>query len=75
MGTRRHDKCQLSFLIRGGRYIFSHVILNDCCICMCLYVYVCVNFGDEILLKNVKPRKNRSFLKNGKTVNCHYSIG
>ena len=32
MGTRRHDTCQLFFLIRGGRYIFSHVILNDCCI-------------------------------------------
>ena len=37
------------FFIRGGRYIFSHVILNDCSICMCLYVYVCVNFRDEII--------------------------
>ena len=29
---------------------------------------VCVNFGDEILLrgKNVKPGKNLIFLKNGK---------
>ena len=51
MGTQRHDTCQLSFLIREGRYIFSYLILNDCCICMCLYVYVCVNFGDEILLR------------------------
>ena len=37
---------------------------------MCLCVLVCVNFGDEILLreKNVKPGKNSIFLKNGKMV-------
>ena len=31
---------------------------------------MCVNFGDEILLRgeNVKPEKNSIFLKNGKTV-------
>ena len=51
MGARRHNMCQLSFLIREGRYIFSHVILNDRCICMCLYVYACVNFEDKILLR------------------------
>ena len=41
-----------------------------------LNVYVCVNFGDEILLRgeNVKPRKNRIFLKNGKTVNYRYNV-
>ena len=42
-------------------------------------VYVCVNFGDKILLRggrgggNVKPRKNAVFLKKGKTIICHYS--
>ena len=43
-----------------------------------VYVYACVNFGDEILLrggKNVKPRKNQIFLKKGKTVICFYSTG
>ena len=37
---------------------------------LCLCVLVCVNFGDKIMLrgKNVKPRKNSIFLKNGKTV-------
>ena len=31
---------------------------------------MCVNFGDEILLRgeNVKPEKNSIFLKKGKTV-------
>ena len=31
---------------------------------------MCVNFGDEILLRgeNVKPEKNSNFLKKGKTV-------
>ena len=31
---------------------------------------MCVNFGDEILLRreNVKPEKNSIFLKNGKMV-------
>ena len=32
-------------------YVFSHLILNDYCICMLFYVFVCVNFWDEILLK------------------------
>ena len=36
-------------------------------------------FQVKILLKggggNVKPEKNRFFLKNGKMVNCQYSIG
>ena len=37
---------------------------------MCLCVLVCVNFGDEILLrgKNVKLGKNSIFLKKGKTI-------
>ena len=37
---------------------------------MCLCVLVCVNFGDEILLrgKNVKPGKSSILLKNGKMV-------
>ena len=32
---------------------------------MCLYVLVCVNFGDEILLrgKHVKPEKVKKFQK------------
>ena len=36
----------------------------------CDCVWLCVNFGDEILLrgKNVKPGKNSIFLKKGKTV-------
>ena len=43
-----------------------------------LNVYVCVNFGDEILLRGeeCKTQVNLSFSKkNGKTVNCCYSIG
>ena len=43
-----------------------------------LNVYVCVNFGDKILLrgKEYKTRVNLNFFKkNGKIVNCHYSIG
>ena len=39
MGTRGHDACQLSFLIPGGRYIFSHVILIAYA-CDCMYMYV-----------------------------------
>ena len=37
---------------------------------MCLCVLVCVNFGDEILLrgKNVKLGKNSIFRKKGKTI-------
>ena len=37
---------------------------------MCLSVLVCVNFGDEILLreKNIKPEKNSIFLNKGKIV-------
>ena len=37
---------------------------------MCLCVLVCVNFGDEILLRGeeCKPGKNSIFQKNGKTV-------
>ena len=48
-----------------------------------LNVYACMNFRDEILLRgrgggggggvDVKPGKNRIFLKNGKTVNFLYS--
>ena len=40
-------------------------------------VYVCVNFGDEILLrgKECKTRVNLNFSGKGKTVNCRYSIG
>ena len=35
-----------------------------------LDVYDCVNFEDEILLRgeNLKPKKNRFFMKNGKVV-------
>ena len=56
------------------------MILNDCSICMCLYVYVCVNFKEEIIFGeggggDVKPGKNQIFVKNGKTVNCFYSTG
>ena len=45
--------------------------------CMWLYAYVCVNFGDEFVLggENVKPEKNSIFLKNGKTVIYRYSTG
>ena len=37
---------------------------------MCLCVLVCVNFGDEILLRGEesKTREKFNFLKNGKTV-------
>ena len=41
-------------------------------------VGVCVNFGDEILLRgeNVKPTKNFIFLKNGKNnKNCRNGSG
>ena len=46
-----------------------HVILN---------VYMCVDFGDEILLRGeeCKTREKKSiFLKNGKTVICRYNTG
>ena len=38
---------------------------------------VCVNFGDEILLRGeeCKTRVNEFFSKKGKTVNYHYGIG
>ena len=46
---------------------------------MHVIVYGCVwEFQDEILWgggKNVKPGKNRIFLKNGKTVNCRNNTG
>ena len=40
--------------------------LNECCICD-LNVYVCVNFGDEILLrgKEYKTQVNLKFFKKG----------
>ena len=46
---------------------FSHLILNDCCICMRSYVFVCVNFEDEILLRGeeCKTRVNLNFSKEG----------
>ena len=40
-------------------------------ICTCLCVQVCVNFGDEILLRGEECKtreKFKIFLKNGKTV-------
>ena len=43
-----------------------------------LNVFVCVNFGDEILLsgEELKSRgKFKFFLKNGKIVNCYYGTG
>ena len=46
-----------------------HVILN---------VYMCVNFGDEILLRGGEcetREKNLIFLKKGKTVICCYATG
>ena len=54
------------FLFEDVVMLFSH-----------LYVYVCVNFGDEILLRgeNVKFEKNLIFIKKGKTVICRYSTG
>ena len=54
--------------LRMNVCFISHWILSDCCICMGLYVFVCLNFGDEILLrggggggKNAKPRKINFF--------------
>ena len=40
---------------------------------MCLCVLVCVNFGDEILLKgkNVKPWKISNFQEKWQNNNCH----
>ena len=43
-----------------------------------LNMYVCVNFGDEIILrgKECKTLVNLNFFsRNGKTVNCRYSTG
>ena len=51
-----------------------HVIVHGC-IYMCLCVLVCVNFGDEILLRgkrNVKPGKNSIFLKKKKVKNSNF---
>ena len=59
--------------------VVEHCIVCIDCFCvlicstgdiLCFFVLVCVNLGDEILLrgKNVKPGKNSIFLKNGKTV-------
>ena len=40
-----------------------------------LNVYVCVNFGDEILLREeeCKTQENLKFFEKRKTVNCRYS--
>ena len=39
------------FLFEDEGTLFSHLRINYYCICMELDVYVCVNFGDEILLR------------------------
>ena len=49
MGTRGHDASHLSFPIEDeGAWSLA---LEYYCICMRLCVLVCVNFGDEILLR------------------------
>ena len=51
------------------------MIVAYACSCMCM----CVNFEDEIIFRggggggNVKPGKNRIFLKKDKIENCCYS--
>ena len=53
MGMRRHHECQLSLLVRGMRYIFSHgykmVVAYACdCVCICLCEFQGQNsFKDE----------------------------
>ena len=39
------------FYLRMIVLFFSYWILNGCCICILLYVFVCVNFVDKILLR------------------------
>ena len=55
------------FLFKDENMFFSHWILNDCCICMCLYVLVCVDFEDKIILRGGerKTRKKLNFSENG----------
>ena len=56
------------FLFEDEGTLFSHLRINDYCICIELDVYVCVNFEDEILLrgKNVKTLVNLKCFQNGK---------
>ena len=58
-----------SYLRTKVRYLNFDCRINYF-ISMCLCVLVCVNFGDEILLRGeeCKTRENSIFLKNGKTV-------
>ena len=60
-----------SYLRMKVCFFFSHLVLNDCCVCILLDVYVCVNFGDEIFLRGeeYKTRVNLNFFEkwqNGK---------
>ena len=53
------------FLFDDECMFFYHLILNDYSICMRMYVFVCVNFGDEILLRReeCKTRTKLNFSK------------
>ena len=51
-------------------------MLNECSICMRLYVYVYVNFGDVILLRGEECENSGKFeIYFRNTVNYCYSIG
>ena len=78
MGTRRHHECQLSLLVQGRRYVFSHgykMAITYACDC----VWLCVGISGQNSFKEERmynQGKIEFFLKkNGKTINCYNSTG